>query len=31
VPEVARIIAFLRSAKRPVMMTRLRGHTDDFE
>ena len=31
VPEVAKIIAFLRSAKRPVMLTRLRGQTDDFE
>ena len=31
VPQVAQIIAFLRSAKRPVMMTRLRGHVDDFE
>src|SRR5436305_5045943 len=31
VPEVAKIIAFLRSAKRPVMLTKLRGQTDDFE
>ena len=31
VPQVAQIVAFLRSAKRPVMMTRLRGHVDDFE
>jgi UDP-N-acetylglucosamine acyltransferase len=31
VPQVAQIIAFLRSAKRPVMMTTLRGHVDDFE
>lgn len=31
VPQVAQIIAFLRSAKRPVMMTRLRGNVDDFE
>jgi UDP-N-acetylglucosamine acyltransferase len=31
VPEVAQIIAFLRSAKRPVMLTKLRGNTDDFE
>jgi len=31
VPEVAKIVAFLRSAKRPVMLTRLRGQTDDFE
>jgi len=31
VPEVAKIIAFLRSAKRPVMLTKLRGNTDDFE
>ena len=30
-PQVAQIIAFLRSAKRPVMMTRLRGQVDDFE
>jgi UDP-N-acetylglucosamine acyltransferase len=31
VPEVAKIIAFLRGAKRPVMLTKLRGNTDDFE
>jgi UDP-N-acetylglucosamine acyltransferase len=31
VPEVAKIVAFLRSAKRPVMLTKLRGQTDDFE
>jgi UDP-N-acetylglucosamine acyltransferase len=31
VPEVAKIIAFLRSAKRPVMLTKLRGQIDDFE
>ena len=31
VPQVAQIVDFLRSAKRPVMMTRLRGHVDDFE
>ncbi len=31
VPQVAQIIAFLRSAKRPVMMTKLRGQADDFE
>ena len=31
VPQVAQIVAFLRSAKRPVMMTRLRGHVDDFQ
>lgn len=31
VPEVAKIVAFLRSAKRPVMLTKLRGNTDDFE
>jgi UDP-N-acetylglucosamine acyltransferase len=30
-PQVAQIIAFLRSAKRPVMMTKLRGQADDFE
>jgi UDP-N-acetylglucosamine acyltransferase len=31
VPEVGKIIAFLRSAKRPVMLTKLRGNVDDFE
>jgi UDP-N-acetylglucosamine acyltransferase len=31
VPQVVQIVDFLRSAKRPVMMTRLRGHVDDFE
>jgi UDP-N-acetylglucosamine acyltransferase len=31
VPQVAQIITFLRSAKRPVMMTQLRGQADDFE
>ena len=31
VPQVGQIVAFLRGAKRPVMMTRLRGHVDDFE
>ena len=32
VPEVARIIAFLRSAKRPIMMATPRGsHIDQFE
>jgi len=31
VPEVAKIVAFLRSAKRPVMLTKLRGNTDDVE
>jgi len=31
IPEVAQIIAFLRSAKRPVMLTKLRGNIDDFE
>jgi UDP-N-acetylglucosamine acyltransferase len=31
VPEVAKIIVFLRSAKRPVMLTKLRGQIDDFE
>ena len=31
VPQVAQIISFLRSARRPVMMTELRGHVDDFE
>lgn len=30
-PEIAKIIAFLRSAKRPVMLTKLRGNTEDFE
>jgi UDP-N-acetylglucosamine acyltransferase len=31
VPEVAKIIAFLRSAKRPIMMTELRGLADAIE
>jgi UDP-N-acetylglucosamine acyltransferase len=31
VPEVAKIIAFLRSAKRPVMMTTLRGSGEAVE
>ena len=31
VPEVAKIIAFLRSAKRPVMMTTLRGSAEAVE
>lgn len=31
VPEVAKIIAFLRSAKRPVMMTTLRGGAEAVE
>jgi UDP-N-acetylglucosamine acyltransferase len=31
VPEVAKIIAFLKSAKRPVMMTTLRGSGEEIE